>query len=269
MADLTFPSDLENADRPIIRFSVNDGNDTYNVNFACPNGVSFNDGAQFNEMSLTLMGGAMGDTTQTMKENFFGNTQSISAEDILRVATDAIVPGNYSQFATKNITNPNTNLAFTGNNVRSFAFNFKMIATSDDESKTIRFINSIFRKYTYGKRSRDESSLRLEFPPYWNIKFYDSVGDSYNENRFIPKIYACYLTQVETTFNSDANVFFNDGAPLSLDMSLQFQEVRALARNDIEALEPVSTKIVQTIGVDDDAIVPQDSNRVVRQTPRR
>ena len=56
-------------------------------------------------------------------------------------------------------------------------------------------------------------------------------------NQYLPKIAACYCTSVSSTFNSDADVFHRDGAPLSVDLSLAFTETRALNQRDIDNLD--------------------------------
>ena len=120
--------------------------------------------------------------------------------------------------------------------MRSFGFNFKLVASSQKESAIIRNIHTAFRRFTYGRDTVSENKLTIAFPPKWDIKFVDFESPT-GENQYIPKIHECYLTQVESAFNSDANVFYSDSAPLQVDITLQFQETRILTRGDIEELK--------------------------------
>ena len=75
----------------------------------------------------------------------------------------------------------------------------------------------------------------LSYPPQWIIRFVDSNQD---ELEYIPKIYTCYLTGVNTVINSSSNTFRRqDLSPYEIDISLQFQETKVLTRSEIVALE--------------------------------
>ena len=49
----------------------------------------------------------------------------------------------------------------------------------------------------------------------------------------MPKILTSYLTNLTTTYNSTTNAYHDDGQPVEIDMSLTFQETRALTRGDL------------------------------------
>ena len=61
-----------------------------------------------------------------------------------------------------------------------------------------------------------------------NIKFN-------NGSLKVPKILLCYLRDMTTTVNGTAAVFHYDGQPSEIDLTLIFQEYRALSRQDVEA----------------------------------
>lgn len=262
MSNLKFPENIL-LDRPVIRFQTRDLTQNYSISLPCPGSISFNDGAQFNEISL----GLIGEGEKAMKGDLSG-IKDMAASQAAEVLGKAVIKSDVSNFAMKSITNPNTNLTFSGNTVRTFAFNFRMIATSARDSNTIKDIHSTFRKYTYADREDGSSTVTLDFPPTWNIKFIDGFNGS--ENKYLPKIFPCYLTSVESTFNSDANLFFTDNAPLQVDIALQFQEARALTRRDIEALEAGKVDTLSLVGTDDDDdLASQSSNRIKQQIPEQ
>jgi len=234
-SQLVFPAELRDQDhRPCILFEAHDRlkNDNQRIVLPSPPSISFSDSADFSTIDLGSIGGAaiaalQGDTS---------NVKSVKAMQVMQTIAQQTPAKELSNFLGRSVANPNTNSTFTGNKTRSFGFNFKLVARSKDESTTIKDIHTAFRHYTYAVSKPDTSNITLDFPPVWTIKFVD-FGSPTGENKYIPRIYSCYLTQVESTFNSDANMFFNDSAPLQVDISLQFQETRVLTRNDIADME--------------------------------
>ena len=110
-----------------------------------------------------------------------------------------------------------------------------MIARSQGESNLIRRIQSKFRHFVYASRGGEDNTITLEYPPVWTIKFMNM--DSGTENIYIPRIYSCYCTGVNTNFNQTGNIYFTDDAPLEVDLEVSFTETRALNRHDIEQME--------------------------------
>ena len=56
----------------------------------------------------------------------------------------------------------------------------------------------------------------------------------------LPSIFASYLQNFNATFNTTAPTWYKDGAPLEVDISMTYQESRALERNDIENLSAIT-----------------------------
>jgi hypothetical protein len=72
------------------------------------------------------------------------------------------------------------------------------------------------------------------------------LGDrvDFRENEFIPRIFSCYLTTFNVNYNQGgAGSFYEDGAPIDVDISMTFQESRALTRKDIEKLQDFAENI--------------------------
>jgi hypothetical protein len=257
-----FPENLLNGTNayPYIKFSIldpkkdgeNAPSNTINICLFMPTGIQFQDGASYNTMNLGAIGSQVlgGDGTATGFAK--GTAEAISASidkameyaqgnvlgGLAAAIAAKVVPGaSFSsasevfQFANKKVLNPYSNVAFTGSTLRSFSFSFKLIASSEVESRTIRNIIYQFRKHMYPK---EYDKFILNYPNKFEITFWS--GDSQDESDYIPKIYQCYLTALNDTYNSTANTYFKDGAPTEVDVSLTFQETRALSRNDIEDL---------------------------------
>ena len=132
--------------------------------------------------------------------------------------------------------NPNTRALFKGVNIRDFAFTFKMIARSQEEARVIKRIVHFFRTEVYPENipvtlgensSATQVSVGYVFPKKFNIDI------EYDGNQAAPEIKECYLRDVNTTYNSSGMGMHSDGEFLEVDMTLNFQETRALTKEDI------------------------------------
>lgn len=251
---LVFPVDLRGQPNVnIIEFTAyekgTNGVKQHHIFFPCPANIAFNDSATYNTVDLGVIGGGLSQAVQeggfspskiaeSIKGQIGGANASFSLAEIGSAVTQALPAPDAVKGAAKlkgrTLLNPNTNTTFSGNAIRSFTFGFKLIARSAEESEIVRKIHSKFRRFAYANSRSDAQSLLLAFPPTWTIRFLDGNG---NENRFIPKIYSCYLVSVESSFNSTTNMFHADGAPLEVDVNVSYQETRVLTRTDIEDLE--------------------------------
>ena len=230
--------------------------------FPCPGNISFSDTANYQtgsaDMISTLLQKMTGTgTTLSAAGNILaGGVDAITSGniDILKdqmkkgfgdfnagadaaAALGAVTPGDIGQeiqFETKTIMDPRINTRFTGNGMRNFSFNFKMIATSEQESIIVKDIYNAFRRYSYAKRL---GIVALSYPPLWTIKFLIAPENGAKENPFIPKIGQCYLNNVGTTFNATNNSWRTNNAPLEVDLTLAFQETQVQTRDDIRELE--------------------------------
>jgi len=129
--------------------------------------------------------------------------------------------------------NPGTRLLFDQPAMRSFAFSFKLIPTSQQEAITIRNIVENFRYQLYPREIDVSEGIPIgyEFPNIYRIEFAFDGGTLQ-----IPKIQYCYLKDVQAAYNSTSGgVFFEDGHPTEIDLNLTFLEYRALSKRDIEA----------------------------------
>jgi hypothetical protein len=127
--------------------------------------------------------------------------------------------------------NPLTNMQFEGIGMRSFTFNFKLVAESRKEAIEIRSIENTFRKFLYPLQER--SGVVLAYPPYWQIQFMKFGASAMEENKYLPFIDLCYLRNISCTYNASSNAFHLDGVPVELDMSLTFDEAQQNTRGDL------------------------------------
>ena len=72
--------------------------------------------------------------------------------------------------------------------------------------------------------------IGYKFPNVFKIEFNFKGGELK-----VPKILFSHLRDMTTTINGTAGVFHFDGQPTEVDLTLIFQEYRALSRQDVEA----------------------------------
>ena len=252
---------LFGADRPQIRFScirVNYEEETtairnrHSCYFPCPANIAFGDAANLSSIDLGVLGAA----ASTLSADNLGINQGaleVAGDASIEAMKKAALKGlggafgdsfNKGAAVAKIAENPFTNTTYQGANVRTFTFNFKMIAESKEESKMIKDINHFFRVNMYGgteEGSDQQIDAFLQYPPVWEIDFLSGLGEQgATMNPYLPKLFSCYLGGFNSTFNTTAAAWHEDGAPLEVDISLTFQETRALTQADIYNLNSIS-----------------------------
>ena len=266
-----FPEEMAGNPRPCVCFTCfvqKDGKPTtLDTWFPVPPGVTFSDSANYSELSLGPIGGALASEIQEAynrgEGNQFGRAFAagvagtggvigrlfdMKASEVATITRGVNPYADQLKLVTRSVKNPNTNTVFTGHGVRTFSFSFKMIAKRKEEAELIRQIHERFRHYSYAELVNEATGFMLAFPPLWLIRFYtpDKNG-GFKETPHIPRIFSTYLTGVTTSINPDSNTFYHDGAPTEVDIALNFQETRALTRKDIADME--SDKL-QNRGID-------------------
>ena len=266
MATYTYPLDLHNGNANSLLISAykkGDPNPVGSVALYCPSGLSFADGAGYSTFDMGAMGGKIvealgrgadqGNITGALKGAITGQLEGLKgnvgtdmkAMIAAKIASQAaLVPGidsgNLQQAysATRGVVmNPNTTVAFQNMTIRSFAFSFKLIAESPEETASIKGIQDFFRNEMYPQKS-DSTGYILKYPSTFRLRFLKGNGGI---NEYIPKIYESYLTNMTTTLNPSSHLTHADGSPTEIDFQLTFQETRVLTRDDIAAEELRST----------------------------
>ena len=241
---LYYPSTLpSNPNRPQVKFSCIDRKPEQNnkvftdrseIYFPCPGNITFADQANYNVLDLGIIGTSV--TSQDSGVTTIGDAfKSIGQGVGSQAGAGKVV--EILNFRNKEVKNPFQNTAFAGNQIRSFTFNFKMIAKNATDAAAINLIHRKFRAKSYAQKSQGSAAF-LKYPPIWEIDFiqgYTNTG--FTKNPFIPEINLCYLTSVNTTFNTTAAAWAPSGSPIEVDVSLTFQETRANERDDILSME--------------------------------
>lgn len=126
--------------------------------------------------------------------------------------------------------NPNLVLMYRGNGIRQYNFMFRMIASSQNEARSIEEIAHEFRAGSYGAKS---GNFLLDYPDQFKFVYMTPGGVV---NSFLPQAATLALNSVSMSNNPSTNLFHEDGAPVEVTLSLMFREIRALNRGDITEL---------------------------------
>ena len=216
-----------------------------------PTALTFSDSMEYNNLDLGILGDIgvkaiaaaanKGGGALSTGAAIVGMVDSVvsKAEGSNKAAAASIVArkaggrgenaANIIDYGTKQVISPNSRTRFQNSTIRSFAFQFKMVGRTQKDTSAIKTICEIFQQYMYP----EGTDLLLKYPPTWQVTFFDGKGEI---NSYIPGIYELYLTSLTTTFNSSTNIFRDDGSPVEVDVSLGFQETKALTRQEIMAL---------------------------------
>lgn len=131
------------------------------------------------------------------------------------------------------IFNPNMELLFNGPGLRQFAFTFKMTPRSKTEGDKVRQIIRTF-KLNMAPQVTEEGggNLFLKTPNVFELSFMQGR----NSHPFLNKFKQCFLSNVSVNYTGEGtHATYGDGTPISLVMTLQFQEIEPIY--DIDYLD--------------------------------
>jgi hypothetical protein len=222
------------------------------IDLYLPMGLAYRDNVTYENFDLGGAGAAMEAGLGFAESMMKGTTSMIknitggaSGESIARLAGVQLASkfGSFGAEAAAvqklagGVTlNPNSRVLFKQPNIREFAFTFKFVAKSADEAYQVNQIIKTFRRELYPASidvpAGDQTiSLGYIFPKKFDITFLYAGQEIPN----LAKIKPCYLRDVSTTYNASQMAMHSDGNFLEVDMTLSFQETKALTRADVEA----------------------------------
>ena len=131
------------------------------------------------------------------------------------------------------IFNPNMELLFNGPSLRQFAFTFKMTPRSGKEGEQIKQIIRTFKLNMAPQVTTEGSgNLFLKTPNIFELSFMQGRS----KHKFLNKFKQCFLSNVSVNYTGEGtHATYGDGTPISLVMTLQFQEIEPIY--DIDYLD--------------------------------
>jgi hypothetical protein len=130
------------------------------------------------------------------------------------------------------VINPNLELLFSAPTLRPFNFTFKLASRSPEESKIIR---SIIRFFKQGMSPiRTPSTLFLKAPHTFQIQYLHRN----EEHKFLNKFKECALQSFNVSYTPEGQyATFTDGAMVSYQITMQFQELEPIFNDDYTSLD--------------------------------
>lgn len=223
------------------------------VSLYMPQAININDNVAYDNAELGARGagvlaalnnaGGLGDAAREMVRQTFAPLTDLFNSQLVGQAARLAASRAASSFLPRDLeaaaqiglqvkVNPNTRTLFQGVNIRQFTFQYDFVATSPEETSQIYKIIHFFRKELYPSTfGRDETSIPLgyKFPNLFEIKF--RWGD---QQMGIPQPLLCNLRDVQTVYNPGNMSFHADGSATHIQMTLIFQEFRALTQEDVK-----------------------------------
>ena len=213
-----------------------------------PPTVSVSYGANYNDTEIGILAESGGEVIQAfMDVKSAGGDTASAVEAATKVAgggvkdainkfalttLDAAAQGASALIAMERgkIITPRMEMMFSGIGRRSFSYEFTFVPKSKQESNRVKKIIETFKIHMHsdfvGGNVRE-----MKIPDYFNIK-YMYKG---NENEYLNRISSCVLTKMDVNYGGDRYVSYEDGAPQTTKISLDFTEMEIITRDKIEA----------------------------------
>ena len=215
---------------PILLYMPEDIQSEYGANWG---------GAGFGLLSKTLMAGVgnaaagqfnVGAAFSGIGEATFGSAKRKALDEIVKRANQALgtsVTSNQALAGTGGrIVNPNVEMMYESAEMRGFSLNFKMFASTDEESKEIRKICNTFKK----NMLPEYGVAFVKVPNIVRVTF--MTGSSPNE--YVSQFKPCAITNVSINYTPDGSwSAYQEGAPVATQLTVQFKELKMLFAEDI------------------------------------
>ncbi len=124
--------------------------------------------------------------------------------------------------------NPHSAILFDNVNFREFGFNYKFMARNQQESDTLTELIDTFRYYMHPSKNWGGGAF-FEYPEEFDITFSETL---------IPHLFGirrCVLRSMNVNYNGENTPAFFEttGAPVSIEISLSFQETEILTKEKV------------------------------------
>jgi hypothetical protein len=179
----------------------------------------------------TLAGIIKGGVVDTLKAFSPFTEQGAAA-----LATFAKLPGAFGlpdlktalSASSKTALNPFKETIFESVDFRTFAFKYKFLPKSKQESEAVRNIVKLFKYHMHPDISKNK--LFFIYPSEFQITYYFQS----TENNYFHKFAPCALASMEVSYGGEQFSSFDDGNPTEVNMTLTFQETEILTKSLVD-----------------------------------
>jgi len=196
------------------------------INLYLPQNLETNSSVDYETAALGGIG--MGAVEASRAESM--DAKSVAGQVIPGAIQDMISSGQRRAVigvTTNRVTNNFSFQVFNSVLHRQFAYEFRMMAKDENESKAIKEICDMFLFFMLPARTTEGNIGLYEVPCQWEIQ-YLRKGAPLN---FHMQPRNCFLQSVDVSYGGDAgNSTYNDGAPMEVNLKLQYIEIEPLYR---------------------------------------
>ena len=218
------------------------GNKLGNIKLYMPQAISFSDGLTYDNTELTGITSAL---AASANEAINGGGMAAGAAVLGQAATAVAgdiaarnsAAGAAAAIAAGVAINPRAAMLFKAPTFRQLALNFKMIPSNSSEARVIEDIIHTIRLHSYPELIAGGASY--QYPNLFKIGFVSINGP----NPWIMPFAHAYCTAVTVNYNPTSPALMSDGSPNEIDLTLSFQETKALDRNAIRTLGKRTTLV--------------------------
>ena len=183
-------------------------------------------------------------SAQTLADAF-GNVSYMAGASVIRkfvqaTGGDSISNDDVFGAISGAILNPNTELLFSGVDMRNFQLNFKLVPRDANEAAMVNSIVAHFKKASLPSRVPNKifgntGGVKKNFigvPKLVRVNFMSGDG----EHPQLPKFKVCALTQVDVNYTPDGvYATYESGQPVAMTMTLNFQETKIVFADEVDA----------------------------------
>ena len=190
-----------------------------------PNPIIFNSQNEYQEISLTALGGQLATTVAGI------NAGSLTRTTTLGNIVDALggQAGQVSRLAGFPI-NPRVEVMFSRTHLRQFVFEFLMAPRNEKESESMKNIIQTLRYHAAPELDPLTQGFTFIPPAEFDITFYNKGV----ENTNIPRINTCVLDRVEVDYAPTGTYStFTNGHPVAARLSLGMREVEIVHKRRV------------------------------------
>jgi hypothetical protein len=130
--------------------------------------------------------------------------------------------------SSKTSLNPFKEVIFESVDFRTFAFKYKFLPKSKQESQKVKDIIKLFKFHMHPEMSKDK--LFFIYPSEFQITYYFESS----RNEYFHKMAPCVLEGMDVTYGGDQFSAFKDGNPTEVNISLTFRETEILTKKMID-----------------------------------
>lgn len=123
--------------------------------------------------------------------------------------------------------NPFKEVVFESVDFRSFAFKYKFLPKSKQESESVKEIIRLFKFHMHPEMS--EGKLFFIYPAEFQITYFYGPDQNSYFHRFAP----CALESMEVSYGGETFTSFKDGNPTEVNLTLTFRELEILTKKMI------------------------------------